>query len=261
MIYKKSLLILLLSQAYFSQSTWFYKFADYVGQESDIILSKGHLEDKYEKMFQDLCHKMQIHDRNIKVRNSGLILRLLTGYHNALACQLNNRVYLNQSVIKELNDDSVKFMMAHELIHHKRHHNLETLKISLLIDLSKKISTNIFNKKGENKDFLISYLTNGSNSFGLSVWGLLKAKFCQEQELQADREAITIGGQSIDSGINLMENLYNPNTTNWPLYAKYSWFISKIYLKIGSLPIIKDHVPHLASKEDRIKELKVIQYK
>jgi hypothetical protein len=49
-----------------------------------------------------------------------------------------------------------------------------------------------------------------------------------------------------------MEKLYNPETKTWPLYARISNVLNRLGNRLYSLPILKQHAPHLPSCKDRI---------
>lgn len=60
---------------------------------------------------------MGLDHRNIKPKNSGIILRFLAGYHNALSMGNLNRVFFNDDILKQMPIEHKKFLIAHELTH------------------------------------------------------------------------------------------------------------------------------------------------
>ena len=92
---KKVLLLGILFSFSATDAVGLYPVLDGLGSITDVFLSKGKLSKEHEKMFNEVAQSLGIEYRDIKARNSGLLLRLGFGYNNALAVQLTNRVYLN----------------------------------------------------------------------------------------------------------------------------------------------------------------------
>lgn len=232
-----------------------YPVLDRIGSITDWVLSRGKLEEKYEKMFQEVAASLGIADREVKARNSGLFFRLAFGYQNALAFQPTNRVYLNEDFLRELGDDEVKFLMAHELTHHRNH---DALIFGITAGMLASIQTNIMSKQrinGTADSYLDRYLARGW-TFPLlpqlSARSLVEGQIHQHCETRADTQAVTVAGADPEAGARLMENIYDPETKNWPLYARFNQFFLGIMLKVYALPIIKSHAPHLASCKERV---------
>jgi hypothetical protein len=85
------------------------------------------------------------------------------------------------------------------------------------------------------------------------------AQFCQRQETEADELAVQKVGAKVEDGVACLQQIYYPDTQDWPLYAKVINIWYRILMPIMSLPIIKHHIPHLASFKDRIEHLKGLQ--
>lgn len=235
-----------------------YDLFDQVGWMTDWLLTRGSLNEKYTQMFNEITKKLEIDNRHIKAKNSGLLLRWWFGYNNALAVQFTNRVYFNEDVLNELPDEQKKFLMAHELVHHREHHIFKRIAVNEGINLVKKIITYAHQLPGRDENYLNQYLTRGFSlpfQEEFSVYSLLKAQIAQKQETEADTKAITIAGIRPQDGIDLFQNLYYPDTTKWPLYFKIQDKMQRLSDIICSLPILKEHTPHLASFKDRIEHL------
>ncbi len=271
-----------------------YKVFDKLGSITDPILTRGELSEKHKQMFEETAKKLGIDHRDIKARNSGLIMRLFFGYNNAMAYPQTNRVYINEDCLNEIDDNSKQFLMAHELDHHLNHdifskiviNNIAFPRVEDAIVKSCAIKGFI---DGENDNFAKQYMTYGINyhpywmllpklgisneiiikiiqfllplpGINLSFLELLKGKINQSFETRADTQAVTIAGVNPDGGVKLMRYLHHPDTKNWPLYAKIKQFcIEKFVLPVISLPLFKEHVDHLVSLEDRIAHIKSLK--
>lgn len=250
-----------------ASSSLYYGF-DTLGSIADLLLARGDLSEENQKIFAEMAAKLGIADRNIKAKNSGLILRWYFGYHNALALQPLNRVYLNDGVLNEWPDDVKRFIIAHELSHHYHHHIFQSIIVSAIIN-NAKVAAILFalrkgfiaDSAGEN-NFLKRYMTYGpviaierlSKYFiaDFTIWGLIKAQNRQRQETEADTTAIAIAGVSPKTAAKALTLIRYPATDNWPLDAQFqNWALSRI-LDFMSLPIIKQHFHHLASLPDRV---------
>lgn len=249
-----------------------YPVFDKVGVVADKILTRGELSEKHTKMFEEVATKLGIEKRKIKVRNTGLLLRFVTGYSNAMAIPYWNRVYMNEDSLAEMSDEAKKFIMAHELVHHREHHIWKRLIVGRVIDkVALQVVLNAKNKEiiNGNDALLTQYFTYGcivpQNSSWLtrglfrlvpepSIWGLAKSQYSQSHEIEADAKAVTIAGMNPEAGVEVINYLYYPTTANWPLYAKVSNIVHRILLPIMSLPILKEHVSHPAHK-DRVAHL------
>lgn len=92
--------------------------------------------------------------------------------------------------------------------------------------------------------------------FQFSLWQLLYAKYCHHLLTQADQKAMEVANVTPEVAASALRHFYNPNTDNWPGYAKIQAFFQHIILSICSLPIIKEHFsltqPYY---EGRIKDL------
>ena len=238
-----------------------YSLLDTFGYCTDIILSKGKLSDKHEKMFVEIAKKLGIENRDIKARNSGLLLRLMAGFNNALAVQQTNRVYLNQTCLNEMDDEEIKFLMAHELSHHAKNHIWKRMAAAIALDIASN-SIN-FNCQKPIKNFFepsIGHIPMGRYIFNKSlatftIWNLIFAQLCQYQETEADSCAVLQAGVCPQNGVTLLTRLYYPQTESWPLYGKVINIINQLTMPIVSLPIIKEFMPHLTSYTDRAKKL------
>ena len=89
-----------------------------------------------------------------------------------------------------------------------------------------------------------------------SLKSLIMAQICQRQETEADESAILKVGATPEDGIACLQQLYYPNTKDWPLYAKVGNLINRVLMPILSLPVIKQHMPHLTSFKERTEHLR-----
>jgi Zn-dependent protease with chaperone function len=250
-------------------STWpispLYRICDTIGYMTDWFLTKGDLSIHNQKIFAEVATKLGIQDRNIKPRNSGLLLRLTWGYNNALAMAQTNRVYFNDTELNKLSEEEKRFLMAHELTHHHQHHIWKIIATSIVVDkLLRPCMAHTIKDMNSIPPFIKNYLTYGYgwyiNSILLfTLWGLLQAQCQQIHETEADTHAITLAGVDPEAGVRFLQTVYYPDTTDWPLYAKVGAFLQKIMLPIFALPVIKQHVPHLASYQERIAYLRSLK--
>lgn len=230
---------------------------DKIGYGADFVLSKGHVSSEDEKLFKEVAASLGIENRDIKVRNSGLLLRILAGYNNALAIQYLNRVYLNASCLKNMTEGQKRFLMAHELTHHQKNHMWKRIVVMIPLMIAKKaIEKNV--EKNGNSPILQRYFFEG---FGipmildLSLLGLLQAQLFQMHETEADDSAVLEAGAKIEDGIACLKQIHHPDTKGWPLYAKVFNVVHQMLTPVMCLPIIKQHMPHLVSLKDRASDL------
>jgi Zn-dependent protease with chaperone function len=244
------------------QAVTIYEAFDKLGDYADLIYSKGKLSEHDEQLFQKTAVSLGIEKRKIKARNSGLILRLLTGYTNALAVEPFNRVYLNAACLEKMTDEQKKFLMGHELSHLLKHDMLSRLVINkALSTVKEKIKTQIETPSPLPYRYFVEGLVNlPLVGIDLSITGLIKAQLYQRQETRADESAILLAGATAQGATEFLEqHAQNPNTKDWPLYAKVLQLLVNPMLTILCLPIIKQHIPHLASFNDRINHLKELE--
>ncbi len=249
-----------------------YQILDKFGSCMDLILSKGHLSEKDEKLFKEVASSLGIENRNIKPKNSGLLLRLIGGYNNALAMQQLNRVYFNASCLKRMSDGQKKFLMGHELVHHQKNHTWKRLVFSYLMNFTQhkveKLTRpqKVVKRSRENEivelghtPLYYRYFSEGFKPKFLlefSLKSLIIAQFVQRQETEADELAIQNTGATTEDAVAFLQHLYYPDTENWPLYAKIMHRINSLFMPILSLPIIKQHMNHLTSFKERAEHLK-----
>lgn len=265
--HRKSILCLILAFSVFSaHAGGIYRVFDAFGAMTDWLLTRGKLSDKNTQMFNDISKKLGIEDREIKVRNSGLLLRLFYQYNNALADQYANRVYINEDHLNELTDGEKQFLMAHELAHHKNHHEFKILGVGAALAFIQFLFIKAFITRTPNDGLIKKYLTHGICSplisllaINVSIWGLFKAMAHQHCETEADTHAVTVAHIDPSHGAALMKNMYYPNSRNWPLYGKAQAVIQRVALPVLALPGIKHHVNHLASYEDRVAHIQSLQ--
>lgn len=230
-----------------------YVIPDALGDITDYFLSRGDLSEKYTKLFHEIAQKLNIDDREIKVKNAGFLFRFFLGYSNALAMQQTNRVYLNEDYLKQLSDEQIAFLMAHELSHHSKHHVVKTILANIVLGAAQAkttllLNSEIFEKSKMNP--LLIYVTSGFGS--LSIWGLLNAQMAQMQETEADTAALLEAGMQAQAGAELFKELYYPqNMENWPWYGRLQAFFQKLMLPVLNLPFIKQHMAHLVCQEER----------
>lgn len=235
-----------------------YKVLDTFGALTDYILTKGDLSPENVALFNQVANDLGIANREIKAKNSGFLLRLFSCYHNPIACQWTNRVYLNDSVINALTPNERKFIIAHELTHHQGHHLFKRdLLIYLLsiIQVALTYSTCLDN----NESYLHKYMTNGWSLAGIefNIFALIFAQYVQQQELAADANALLSTDIDMQDAEKALQHLHYPDTKEWPLYGRILWFFNYYIIEyFCTLPIVKEHVPHIASFKDRIKALK-----
>lgn len=241
-----------------SQSLTIYEVCDKIGSVTDLIYTKGDIDKEDEALFKEVAQSLGIADRKVKPKNSGLLVRLLMGYNNAAAISLFNRVYLNASCLKKMTTEEKRYLMAHELSHHKNHDSWKIAGLNLLkLYVTSEIAKSLTSSDGvkTHSPFYGRYFLEGFTVaflFELSLKSLLFGQALQKIELEADRLAITRGGASAQAAASCLHDMYHPDTTDWPLYAKAVNKISQIFMPIYSLPIIKEHMPHLTCLEDRV---------
>lgn len=257
---KKFLLALLCSVVPAAQAVNFYPIFDAFGSLTDFFVSKSNLTEEDERLFNEIAASYGIDHRQIKARNSGLLLRLICGYNNALANQLTNRVYFNAACLLKMTEGQKRFLMGHELAHHKKNHHFKFT----LVDLVKKGLRAIICSLTQpssvyvqgNSPLYLRYFAEGFQ-FGVdfSLLGLIDAQIHQRCETEADEISIESAGTTLDDSDAVLESLYCPDTKDWPLYARIYAMLAKLLIPIMNLPVIKQHVPHLASKTERIQHL------
>ncbi|OGB97647.1 hypothetical protein A3F06_03905 [candidate division TM6 bacterium RIFCSPHIGHO2_12_FULL_36_22] len=249
--FRKSLLAALILMSVSTAQPSIYSIFDKVGCATDWFLTKGDLSEHNQKLFEEMAAKLGIQDRNIKAKNSGLFLRLMAGYQNALAMQHLNRTYFNDTVLNEMSDDAKRFLMAHELVHHRQNHVFKRGLAIMLLKCATIASTIAL--AGQN-NFNARYLSNGINLriARLSLWKLIEAQIMQGQETEADTKAITIACADPEFGVEALDSLYHPNATDWPLYAKVLLLFQKATIWLYDWPILKQHAPHLVSYKERV---------
>lgn len=213
-----------------------HSFFDALGSVADLLLSRGKLSDKHEKMFDEIAKRLGIECHKIKIRNSGLLTRLFFGYTHTR--HMNNSIHINEDFFKELNDEQKQCFMAHELIHLRRNHRLLLLFFgSYIFNLQKNI---IYSRDTPlDADPITQRLKWASLLSLISISYLIDAQFFQYEELAADAETIDI--VDTENMIALLRSLYYPNTDAWPFYAKLQQAFRSLYDIIRSLPIIKQH--------------------
>lgn len=91
-------------------------------------------------------------------------------------------------------------------------------------------------------------------ALSLSLAALICNQISQAAETEADTKAVLIGGANPDKASECLDTwLYNPNTKTWPTWAKIHFYTFVYpFQKLGSLPLLKQHAPHLSSLKDRI---------
>ncbi len=258
-----------------------YQVLDKLGSCFDLIISKGRLSEKDEKLFKEVASSLGIENRDIKPRNSGLLLRLMSGYNNALAMQHLNRVYFNASCLKKMSDGHKKFLMGHELTHHQKNHVWKRAALAVPMWFAQKGIGKLtrpvekedkkhFNWKTFKKEegpvdvqrhspVYYRYFSEGFQIpmlVDFSLKSLIMAQFCQRQETEADELAIRNAGATAEDGVACLQQIYYPDTKDWPLYAKVMAVMSRILMPIMSLPVIKQHMPHLVSFKERAEHLR-----
>lgn len=257
---KKIALISLLffGQAKTVETPLIYKIFDICGEITGLIFERGSLNPKHKKMFEEISYKLGLDYRKIKATNIGILGRFINGYNSAMTNQFTNRVYFNQDCLEELDDETVKFLMAIKLIAHKENYQFKNIIHTFLL--------NSFRPTSSSSDPIIrQYLGEGiefdyhiPGGFGnlklgkLTFKNLIYSQLKQYQKNQADTKAITELGLAPRSGLNLINHLYHPDSSNWPLYAKIRLVFRDLALLMNSLPILKQHTPYLAIEEDRI---------
>ena len=233
----------------------------YLHSAGDLFLSRGNVDAEHEKLFQEVAQDLSIEDRNIKIKNSGWLLRILTGYNNAISVQLFNRVYINNSELRKMSLGEKKFLKAHELTHQQKNHYYKVIITSIFLAVLK-TSTQKSLRSVDN-GLIKKYCTDGFGipllcTFGL--WQLLEAQIKQSHEREADREAILTVGVHPEDGVSYLDNyLCHPDTRDWPLFFSFFQKIQNLIMPLLSLPIIKQHMPHLVSFEDRVALLRALE--
>jgi len=133
MIEKNSILniaifFLALAFSLHTQALNFYPIFDKVGSVADYILAKSEEIDQEDvQLFHKVAQELGVENRNIKVKNSGALLRLATIYSNALSIQLFNQVYLNKSKLKTCNRREKRFLMRRGLAYHSKNDGWKTI--------------------------------------------------------------------------------------------------------------------------------------
>lgn len=237
-----------------------YRIFDALGTLTDYIVTKGDLSPENQALFEQIANNLGITDREIKAKDSGLIIRLFAGYHNALAHQLTNRIYLNNSELNTLSPNERKFLIAHELTHHKNH---DYFKAWFVRSFFNYLVAHILLKSpclNRNDNYFHRYLLDGWLIPGLvqfNIWSLLFAQYKQSQKRAADANTLACTDIEFDDAVRAINYLHYPDTKNWPLYGKIGEFLNYYTREyFYTLPIVKEHTPHIASFNDRIKALK-----
>lgn len=279
---KKFALVLLCLFVPAVQAITIYQIFDAFGSVTDFFISKGSLSEEDERLFNEVAASLGIEHRNIKPRNAGLLLRLITGYNNAMAIQFSNRAYFNAACLQKMTEGQKRFLMGHELAHHQKNHLhkrvfFEFIKKcvqSMVGELTRpviKVNTIGFDfSTGSLRQYEVDgqgnsplpyrYFVEGFN-FGLefSLLGLISAQIHQQQESEADEVAMQLSGATVEDAVAALEGLYCPDTQDWPLYAKIQAILAQLLCPVMCLPIIKQHVPHLASLTDRVEHLQSLE--
>lgn len=258
MVKKALILSALLLSVQGSQASLYSIFGK-LGTVADYFISKGDLSPENESVFNEVAETLGIADRQIKAQNSGLILRLLIGYNNALACAQLNRVYFNDSELNKMTLEQKRFLIAHELTHHAKHHVWKIMAFAVVLAIAQKkyIEKAAIHTSGHSA-FIDSYFKEGIEIpmfMKFSIWGLIRAQYQQVCEKEADQGAILEAGVHPQDGEAMLNALYKPDTSDWPLYARVNQWIASFLIPIMALPVLKQHVPHLASHEERVADL------
>ena len=248
----------------------FYDMCDKIGTCTDYVLSKGDLSTHDTMLFKEVAASLGIAERDIKPKNSGLLLRLFGGYNNALSIAHHNRVYFNAACLATMSEGQKRFLMAHELVHHKMQHCWKRMALLCSLSIFVKLGKFVFLRSMQNSDakgfqsleeiFWYHYLFNCIIWKRISFPSLLAAQYIKSQEEEADSMALQLSGVTIEDAAQVMDNLYNPNTRDWPLYAQFMQKIQNIYIAIAQLPVIEWHMPHLVSKDARVDRLRGESY-
>ncbi len=235
-----------------------YKVLDTFGALTDYIVTKGDLSPENVALFDQVANDLGIANREIKAKNSGLLLRLFFGYHNPVACQGTNRVYLNDSVLNALNLNERKFIIAHELTHHQDHHLFKRQFLIYILSILK-VALTYSACFDNNESYLHKYMTNGWSLAGIefNIFALILAQYAQQQELAADANALLSTDIDMQDAEKALQQVHYPDTKEWPLYGRIINFFNYYLMEyFCTLPVVKEHVPHIASFKDRIKALK-----
>lgn len=251
-----------------------YPVFEVLGAITDPFITKGHMDQRYRKLFKEVAQKMGVDDRDIKLRNSGLLMRLARGYWNTTTLQRTNRVYANQDVLEKMSDEEIKYIFARELAYHKHHHGVSRfacdygfkyLKIVMFLQcvMAGVINENNINTLPVNYIFgsiQVPFLGNvisgklSSLSFGLTT--LVLAQLIKKQKKYGDRIAVEKAGVSKEAATSALTQMYNPQVDEkWPLYARFQAELFNMGLPVANLPIIKQHAWHLTSLNERVDNL------
>lgn len=270
--------IFLCSLAGSSVNAGFYDIANAVGDVTDLIAAKGKLSKKNQVIFDEMAKKIDIDNRNIQVRNSGLLMRLGVGYNFSAYEPFTNRVYVNESFLNELTTEQKKFVFAQALIAAKNNHAFKKLALAYAADYTNGFARDLAVRNGllnrvhvivrniDNQDQILEeyddypnnnvikqYLAVGIyNRFGirLSLANLITAQINQAYDKEANIDAIKIAGIKPEEAIACIEKMYHPDTDKWPAYAKIQNVIIQLRFALMSLPILKQHAHDLVSSDD-----------
>lgn len=243
-----------------------YKLFHILGNLTDPLLTRGNLSEKHQKMFNEVARKLGIEDRGIQPKNVGLLARLYFGYANGFAVAFTNRAYFNDDALAQLSDEQKQFFMAHELTHLRNHHAFKFIPIHFItFKFLKHIIQSVNGENDPNNSFVGKYFQEGNKLFGLvpfSIFSLAEGQITQRFETEADTEAVTIAGLDPEDGVNWLEAAFeNPDTTNWPLYAKIQLAIINCIKIIYNLPMINLHISHPPTykRQEHLRSLKKLK--
>ena len=236
-------------------------FLSKLGNCTDFLLAKGDLSPNNVKLFNEVARSLGIADREIKAKNSGFLMRFFTGYNNALAVQLFNRTYFNDSELNKMSEEEKRFVMGHELTHHAKNHAWKKRGVVWMLSVASAVCKKLVEPDSisiKKDSILRRYFLNGWDVFGMatiSFWGLLQGQYCQAQEREADQGAVLDAGAHPVDGKKFLHRLYSPDTSDWPLYARLIDVMSLPFVYVLSLPILKQHASHLISLDDRTSDV------
>lgn len=183
----------------FSTSPWYF-FLSKLGNCTDFLLAKGDLSPNNVKLFNEVARSLGIADREIKAKNSGFLMRFFSGYNNALAVQLFNRTYFNDSELNKMSEEEKRFVMGHELTHHAKNHAWKKMGVVWMLSVASAVCKKLVEPDSisiKKDSILRRYFLNGWDVSGMatiSFWGLLQGQYCQAQEREADQGAVLDAG-------------------------------------------------------------------
>lgn len=274
-----------------------HSFCNFVGTLNDLLVSRGNFSPKNEQLFQEVARSINIDKRKVKLKNSGILIRFLQGYHSNHSSQLCNRIYINQDWFDQLPENQKRFLLTQMLLHHRNEQGgmeffVHMIPLRIFMWLARSVTHRLIS---DNANPIKRYIStpvgnlvqprvelvfdHPEDLFNRQIIGfrarkvidffalfnlcrLLSAQLSQHLESKLDHDAVIVAELDPEIGVELMKSIYQPDTAQWPIYGKLQMGIYRAIIEpIKCLPIIKQHCANLVSYKDRVAYLRSLKDK